>query len=309
MSSPAPMGALAARTDNNKATLWMVLSMAAFAVEDVFLKRAAVSMPPGQVLVINGLIGGMFFAIWAQKRGERVFSRDAFQGAPLLRNLSEGVATLLYMLVLAIAPLALASSILQATPLMVTAGAALFLGETVGWRRWASILTGFLGVLIILEPWKGGFDPAGIAMLASVVLLATRDLITRQMPIRYGTMSLSAWGMFAVVPAGLLLMYLRGEGFVMPGPANQINLAAALVTGVIGYYLVTQAMRMGEVAVVAPFRYTRLVFTVVLAMVFLGEKLTLGQSIGASIVVASGLYAFARERKRKATLSQTPTQG
>ncbi|NPD15862.1 DMT family transporter [Xinfangfangia sp. D13-10-4-6] len=284
--------------DNRRATIMMIASMAAFAVEDTFLKVAAISMPPGQVLVINGLLGGGIFAILAMMRGEKVFSLDALRGKALVRNLSEGVAAFTYLLALAIVPMAMASALLQASPLMITAGAALFLGETVGWRRWISIVTGFVGVMIILKPWESGIDIAGLSMVGCVIALSVRDLVTRRLPPHLGTMSLSAWGVLASVPAGLLLMLYRGDGFETPAPDKALVLGCAVFVGLIGYYLVVEAMRIGEVSAVAPFRYTRLVFAFLLAIVFLGEELSLNVLLGSGLVILSGLYMFGRARKR-----------
>lgn len=287
-------------SDNNRAALLMVAAMAGFAIEDVFLKRVAMVLPPGEVLVINGVLGGALFAAAAYYKGERVFSLDAFRGAPLIRNASEAVSALLYIYALAIAPLVMASALLQASPLIVTAGAALFLGETVGWRRWLSIIAGFIGVLIILEPWKQGFDPAGLAMLGCVITLAARDLVTRRMPVRIGTMSLSAWGFASIAPAGLVLMMIQGQSFVLPAQGQAMDLAMALITGVLGYYAVVAAMRIGEVSAIAPFRYARLVFASSLGILVLGESLATNVVIGSAVVVGSGLYVFGRERARQA---------
>ena len=112
-------------------------------------------------------------------------------------------------------PLSMTSALLQASPLVVTAGAALFLGETVGWRRWASILIGFAGVLVILEPWDAAFDPTGLLTVACVVVLAVRDLATRVMPARIGTFQVATWAYLGLVPAGALLMAVMGQTFVI----------------------------------------------------------------------------------------------
>lgn len=295
--------------ENARAALWMVGSMAGFAVEDLFLKRAAEVLPPGEVLLINGAIGGAIFVAIALLRRERVFSMAALRGAALIRNLSEALAAFFYIIALAVAPLSMASALLQASPLLVTMGAALFLGETVGWRRWLSILAGFLGVMVILSPWDQGFSLAGLSMIACVIALAARDLATRRMPASIGTMSASAWGYLASVPAGIALMAVRGEGFVVPETARALDLAGALSFGLLAYYAVVHAMRIGEVSAIAPFRYTRLVFAVVLAVLFLGERPEPHVLVGSLIVVASGLYTFARERRRKAGLSQNAKPG
>jgi drug/metabolite transporter (DMT)-like permease len=191
------------------------------------------------------------------------------------------------------------SALLQASPLVVVAGAALFLGEKVGWRRWASILVGFVGVLVILEPWDASFDPTGLLTVACVLVLAVRDLATRVMPVRIGTFQVATWAYLGLVPAGVALMAGMEQGFVPPTPGQWAGLGGALVSGLFGYYAVVAAMRLGEVSVVAPFRYTRLVFAMIVAMIFLGERPQGSTLLGAAIVVGSGLYAFARERARK----------
>nr|MBL4930034.1 DMT family transporter [Fuscibacter oryzae] len=277
----------------------MTGSMAFFAIEDLFLKRAAEALPPGQVLALTGAAGAVVFWLLAASKRQPVLSRDALRGVPLLRTLSEAAAAIFYIIALAYAPLSMTSALLQASPLVVTAGAALFLGETVGWRRWTSILVGFAGVMVILSPWDAGFDPTGLFTVACVVVLASRDLATRVMPARIGTFQVAAWAYLGLVPAGIGLMGLMGDSFVPPTPGQWLGLSGALLTGLFGYYAVVAAMRLGEVSVVAPFRYTRLVFAMVVAMIFLGERPGPSTLIGAALVVGSGLYAFARERARR----------
>lgn len=292
--TPAPRA-----TDNSRAALMMVASMAFFAVEDLFLKRAAEALPPGQVLALTGGAGALVFWGLAARQRQPVLSVDALRGMALLRTLAEAGGAVLYILALALAPLTMTAALLQASPLVVVAGAALFLGEKVGWRRWASILIGFVGVLVILEPWGASFDPTGLLTVACVLVLAVRDLSTRAIPARIGTFQVATWAYLGLVPAGAALMAGMGQGFVWPSPGQWAGLGGALVSGLFGYYAVVAAMRLGEVSVVAPFRYTRLVFVMVIAMIFLGERPQGSTLLGAAIVVGSGLYAFARERARK----------
>lgn len=294
--------------ENSRAALLMVASMAAFAVEDLFLKRAAEAMPPGQVLALTGAAGAAVFWALAAGRGEKVLSRDALRGVALFRTLAEAGAAMLYIVALALAPLTMTSALLQASPLVVVAGAALFLREKVGWRRWASILAGFVGVSVILKPWDAAFDPTGLLTVLCVLLLAVRDLATRVMPARIGTFQVAAWAYLGLIPAGIVLMKLMGQSYLAPTPVQWAGLSGALISGLFGYYAVVAAMRLGEVSVVAPFRYTRLVFAVILAMIFLRETPATSTLIGAAIVVGSGLYAFARERARK-RLSLAMEQG
>jgi len=251
------------------------------------------------VLALTGAAGACVF--WALAAGQRqpVLSREALRGMALVRTLAEAGAAMLYIVALALAPLTMTSALLQASPLVVVAGAALFLGEKVGWRRWVSILVGFAGVLVILKPWDAAFDPTGLLTVACVVLLAVRDLATRVMPRRIGTFQVATWAYLGLVPAGTALMAGMGQSFVAPTPGQWAGLGGALVSGLFGYYAVVAAMRLGEVSVVAPFRYTRLVFAMGIAVVFLGERPEGSTLLGAALVVGSGLYAFARERSRK----------
>jgi drug/metabolite transporter (DMT)-like permease len=285
--------------DNTRAAALMVGSMAFFAVEDLFLKRSAEALPPGQVLALTGAAGACVFWALAARQRQPVLSMEALRGMALVRTLAEAGAAMLYIVALALAPLTMTSALLQASPLVVVAGAALFLGEKVGWRRWASILVGFLGVLVILKPWDAAFDPTGLLTVACVVVLAARDLATRVMPARIGTFQVATWAYLGLVPAGAALMAGMGQSFVWPTPGQWAGLGGALVSGLFGYYAVVAAMRLGEVSVVAPFRYTRLVFAMAIAMVFLGERPDPSTLLGAALVVGSGLYAFARERARK----------
>lgn len=293
-------------TDNTAATLLIVGSMAAFAVEDLFLKRAATALPPGQVIAIMGAAGALVFWIVAALKGQPILIRDALRGAPLIRALSEAGATIFYVTALALIPLSINSALLQATPLVVTMGAALFLGEPVGWRRWSAIAVGFLGVLIVLQPWGAGFEVAGILTVISVVILAARDLATRAMPANIGTFQLTTWAYLSLVLAGLLLMAISGDRPAAIDPARWLDLGVALISGLIGYYAVTAATRVGEVAVVAPFRYTRLIFALILAVTVLGERLSGLTILGAGLIIGSGLYTFARERARKRGLRHLP---
>lgn len=280
--------------------------MAAFAIEDLFLKRAAMALPPGQVIAMMGLGGALVFSAMAAIKGQKILTTRALKGAPILRSLSEAGATMLYITALALIPLSINSALLQASPLVVTMGAALFLGEPVGWRRWTAIGTGFAGVLIVLQPWNDGFQAAGILTVFCVVALASRDLSTRAMPTDIATFPLVSWAYMTLVPAGAILMAIGGHRLTAIDPTRWFDLAMALISGLFGYYAVTAATRMGEAAVIAPFRYTRLVFALILAMLFLGEHPGPAMLIGATLIIASGLYTFARERMRAKTRTLSP---
>ena len=284
--------------DNNRGAALMLASMAAFAFEDLFLKRAAMALPPGQVVAMTGAAGALIFWIIAAMRGERILSRDAFCRPALIRTVSEAIAMVLYITALALIPLSVNAALLQASPLVVTMAAAIFLREPVGWRRWTAISVGFLGVLIVLRPGTEGFHSAGLLTVACVVILAARDVSTRMMPARIGTFQLTTWAYIALVPASLILLAFDRPPEAI-SPDAWVDLILALITGLVGYWAVTAAMRQGEISFVAPFRYSRLVFALIVAAIFLGERPDVWMICGATLVIGSGVYTWFREMRIK----------
>lgn len=282
--------------ENLRGSALMVLAMAGFALEDMFVKRLSQDLPVGQILVLLGLGGALIFGAAALARGHRLFSRDLFCAPVMLRNLGELIGTIGFVTAIALTPLSSASAILQATPLAVTLGAALFLGEDVGWRRWSAILVGFAGVLMVLRPGLAGFQPASLFAVQAVIGLAMRDLATRAVPRNVTSMQISSYGFATVVPAGLLMMWLTGD-VTSPSATNWRDMAFALVLGVAAYYAIVAAMRIGEVSFVTPFRYSRLVFALIIAVTLFDEQPDALTLIGATVIIASGLYTLFRERR------------
>lgn len=279
-------------TDNQRGALYMTASMAGFAVEDVFVKAAAQSLPLGQVLLTIGLAGMLVFTAMAAHRGEAVLPAAFLSRPMLVRSAFEVTGRLFYGLAITLTALSTTSAILQATPLVVVAGAALVFGERVTPQRWLAVLVGFAGVLIILRP---GSDFSSLSLLAVVGLLgfAGRDLATRAAPQGLSNRQLGALGFAMLATAGAILLAVSG-GAKIPDGLGMALLAGGTVFGTAGYHALTYAMRTGEVSAVTPFRYTRLIFAMVLAMVLFGERPDLATWIGAALVVGSGLFALTR---------------
>jgi len=288
------------QSDNTRAALMMTGSMLAFAFEDLFLKRAAGGIAPGQIILMLGLGGMVIFWGLAALRGQKILSMRAFHPAAFIRSACEGIASILYILALASLPLSTVSALLQASPLAVTMGAALLLREQVGWRRWSAVAVGFIGVLVILRPSDEGISIHALMLVACVLSLAGRDLATRVMPADITTMQLSTWAYIAMALAGLGLTLGSGDGMTMPASRHLLDIFLAVTLGCVGYWAVTAAMRIGEISAIAPFRYTRLVFAMTLAVIFLGEHPDIWTLAGSALVIASGLYTFWRETRRKA---------
>ncbi len=283
---------------NLRGIVLMVVSMAAFAIEDSFIKRAADDMPTGQILLMLGVFGAAIFTVMAARAGQKPFSRDLLQGQVMLRNLGEVIGTMGFVTAIALTPLTSATAILQAMPLAVTLGAALFLGESVGWRRWTAILVGFAGVLVIIRPGLEGFDINSLWAVLAVFGLAIRDLATRRVPARIGSMSISVSGFVSVAILGGAMLALSG-GAVWPGTLQTALMVGALSAGVVGYWMVVEAMRVGEISAVTPFRYARLIFALIIGILIFGERPDVMTLAGATLVIGSGLYTFARERVRR----------
>lgn len=282
--------------DNLRGALLMILAMAGFAIEDAFIKALTDRVPSGQVLLLIGLGSGIGFAIAATRAKACWITRSVLHPMVILRNAGEIVGTGAFVIAITLVPLAMASALLQATPLFVTLGAILFFGERVGWRRWMALGIGLVGVIVILRPGLEGFRPEAVFALLSAIGIATRDLATRHRPSHIHTLQLSTWGFFTLVPVGAAMLAL-GDGPVRMSGVESLQLLAAMGFGAISYYALMLAVQLGEVGFVTPFRYTRLIFAMILAWTIFAERPDLFTLIGAAIVVGSGLYTLIRERR------------
>jgi drug/metabolite transporter (DMT)-like permease len=274
----------------------MTLSMAGFAVEDMSVKAAARSLPVGEVVALCGFAGLSAFAAVAVARGEPPLPAAFLGRTMILRSAFEVGGRLFYALALALIPLSAASAILQAAPLVVVAGAALFFGEAVGWRRWTAVAVGFLGVLMILQPGLAGFDAPALFAVAGTVGFAARDLATRAAPRVLSNAQLGVAGFAMLAIAGVVILGISG-GAVWPDPAGAGFTLAATAFGIAGYAALTAAMRTGEISVVTPFRYIRLLFALALGFVVFGERPDAMMLTGCAVIVASGLYTLLRARR------------
>ncbi len=283
---------------NLPAAGFMTGAMAMFAVEDAAIKLLGLRLPTGEIVAVIGAFGLTVFWLLLAREGGRMLTRDLLRPVVLLRNAGELVGTLCFVTALRLTDLASASAILQALPLALVLGAALFLGERVGWRRWAAILAGFVGVLMIVRPGMAGFEPASLLALIAVGGLAVRDLSTRRMPRHVASHLLSGSAYGVMVPGGLALAALQGTPLLVPTAVEAAAFVACVAVGVAGYAMMVMATRVGEASMVAPFRYTRLVFALILAVTLFGERPDAMTLAGAAIICASGGFAMWREFRR-----------
>lgn len=281
--------------DTLRAIGLMVVSMAFLALSDTFLKLASGHAPPGQVMVMLSVGGTALFVLVAWLRRVPLRVSDMRHPKVILRNLCEMVGAVGMVVGLSRIPLSLMAAIMQTAPLVVTIGAAVFLREPVGWRRWAAVALGLLGMLMVIRPFGAAFTGWEIFPVIGVTGLAARDLVTRTLPPAMPSLAVSAYGFAAVLPAGLGLLLVTGTP-VSIQPLAFVFMGFAVVVTAAGYLAVTAAMRMAPVSSVSPFRYTRLVFTAGLGMAVFHERPDAWTWAGAALILSAGLYSFLRER-------------
>ncbi|MFU1476938.1 DMT family transporter [Roseovarius sp. C7] len=282
--------------DNLRGALLMVLAMTGFAFEDAFIKYMATDLHIGHILMLLGLGGTVVFALATRAQGQPMVTRAVFSKPILLRNLGELLAAVSFVTALSMADLSLVSAILQANPLAVTLAAALFMGETVGWRRYSAIAVGFIGVLMIIRPGFEGFNFASLWALAAVFALALRDLATRRAPPSVTSMQISSYAFATIALSGLGLLIVGGHP-LLPAAFPLWPLLGALVAGCTGYYAVVAANRVGDVSFISPFRYSRLLVALAIGVTVFGERPDFWTLLGSAIIIASGLYTILREQR------------
>ncbi|MEZ6076134.1 MAG: DMT family transporter [Pirellulaceae bacterium] len=275
----------------------MVSAMAAFAVEDVFVKAASKTLPVGQVLFLFGLGGAFVFACVAIGQKQRLFTLGAFSSLMRLRMLFETFGRLFYVLAIALAPLSAATVILQATPIVVVAGATLIFGEKVGWQRWFAVFIGLAGVVVIVRPGTDSFSLFSILAVLGMLGFAGRDLSSRAAPSTLSTSILGLYGFLSVVAAGVLYSIWDTAHFEWLAPQPTLYLSGAVIFGVVAYFGLMKAMRTGEVSTVTPFRFSRLIFGVGFGRLLFDEPLDGSMLAGCGLIVASGLFILWGSRR------------
>lgn len=283
--------------NNLHGIILIIISMAFFAVEDMFIKSLSVSLPVWQILAVFGVAGSVLLAGAAFAQRQNPFSATAWKPILVLRTLADGASAMSFATALSLVDLSTVAAVFQTTPLVVTMGAAIFFNEQVGWRRWSAIGVGFSGVLLIIRPGIEGFEPAALLVLLAVLTIATRDLLTRIVDINVSSTVMSFQGFVALLIAAAGLYVLTPGPAVMPDTTGGVMLVGGVITGMVGYFALVVAMRVGEASVVTPFRYSRLLFSIAAGVFMFGERPDTLTLLGASLIICSGVYTFLRERR------------
>ncbi|MGB3688707.1 MAG: DMT family transporter [Jannaschia helgolandensis] len=283
--------------DNIRGASFMVASMATFTLNDATIKYLAQGMPTFQVVFLRGVGATLLIVLLAHLTGalRKPIPRDDWKWV-IGRSLAEVASFYPFVLALTHMPLANVTAILQALPLMITAAGAIFMGERVGWRRWTAIAVGFVGVLMIVRPGGADFDRWSLAALAAVLTITLRELITRRLSRDVPSLKVAIFTALGVMLLGLFMSLREPWGAVSPGQGGLLVVASMFILG--GYLFSIMAMRVGEVAAVTPFRYTALIWGLMLGWLVFGDWPKPMTLAGAALVAATGLYTLWREGRR-----------
>ncbi|WP_146590749.1 DMT family transporter [Puniceibacterium confluentis] len=288
-------------SDNSRGALLMASAMTAFALGDAMMKATAGAMPLGQIMSLRGALSSIAIFLLARRLGvlRLRMSRRDWQLA-LLRSLAEVGAAYFFLTALFHMPLANLNALLQMLPLTVTLGSALVFRDPVGWRRWLAIAVGFGGMLLIVKPGTEGFNAYTLHGLIAVLFVTVRDLVTRRLSASVPSLTVTLLTALSVTLFALALTLQEVWVPLTPRLGGLIGLSAVCV--VAGYMFGIMAMRVGDVSFVAPFRYSGLLWALVLGLVMFGEwprPLTL---VGVAVIVATGAFTLWREARLARTM-------
>ena len=295
MTSPVPD---APRAANRRGVLAMCGAMACLVANDTLVKFASQSLPASELIFVRGVFATALLLVLVRALGLGGQLPALLERRVLLRALLDGLGTLAYLISLFHLPLANTNAINMAAPLFITVFAALLFHERVAAARWAAVGVGFTGVLLVVQPAGSAFNAFALLCLLGALLNASRDIVTRTIP--RGVHAL----LITLTTAVIVLLLSAGWGLFQPWrplTAGQLALlAAASVCLSGGYLLLTVSMRNGDLSLVAPFRYTALLFAVVLGWVVWSDVPNATAWTGIALLVGAGLFVLQRERSRSA---------
>jgi drug/metabolite transporter (DMT)-like permease len=285
------------RGSNARGIAGMLFAMACFVSSDTLIKVLGRDLPVGQIMFLRGLFTIALIAGLAAATGVLTQIRSALTTMVAARTFAEVGATVFFFTGLVSMPFSDAAAIGQFTPLAVTAAAAVFLQEPVGWRRWLATTIGLIGVLLIIRPGAGAFNPAAILIVICVGFVVARDLLTRMLGSGIPALLLILVSATATTFTGLATSVL-GDWIMPDGTMiGSLAISALGVSG--GYYGSIVAMRCGEISVVSPFRYASMLFALMWGYVIFSEVPDRLTWAGIVIVIGAGIYMFHREGVRK----------
>jgi drug/metabolite transporter (DMT)-like permease len=280
-------------TDNLRGILAILIASTAYVLHDSMAKLLSEELPIGELIIVRGMIANaMLIAGVYALRATRPL-KVLFEPMMMVRLIGTGGASVFIILALSYLPLPTVTTVLQATPLFVTAGAALLYRDAVGWRRWTAICVGFLGVVLIVKP--GGFGNVGYLVLFALLCTTTRDLSTRGIPKNIPSVFVAAAGSVVSTMSGLLVLPFDAA-WTFPTPFAWTLMIVSSAFVFVATTFMTVGLRTGEIAVVAPFRYVPVPLAVLLGYLLWGDLPDWFAALGIALVLGAGLYTLHRER-------------
>ena len=273
----------------------MTAGCALLTVNDAIMKSLTHGYPTGETIFVRGLFVAIPIALLVFRGGGPSTLRVTNRRGQLLRAALLAGSMFLFLTSLRFLPLADAIALTFAGPLILTAVAPWALGERVGWRRRCAVAVGFAGVLIMLAPGGEGLRWAAFLPLGAALFETARDIVTRRLVATESSLSLTACSLGFVT---LCALATAGHGW-RPMSAGDIGLLAMAGCCVsVAFVLITEAFRHAEASLVAPFRYSSVLWAMLIGVIVFGDWPSPAMLAGAGLVVGSGLYILHREARR-----------
>lgn len=269
--------------------------MAGFVINDTLTKSVSDQLGLFQIILVRGVFATALILLIAWQIGALRYRPDRHERIWMgWRVVGELCGTCLFLTALFNMPIANAVAILQCVGLVVTLAAALFLGDAVGWRRYTAILIGFAGVVLIVRPGTDGFNVYSLAALGAVGAIALRDIATRRLGPAVPGLMVTCVTSILVTCMGAIVTAFGDWQPVSTEVLLRLIAAAAFV--LLGYNAGVQAMRVGEVGFVSPFRYLNLLWAMILGWAVFGDLPGPITLLGAGLIAGTGIYTLHRER-------------
>ena len=290
-------------SENFRGALIMMICMSAFVLNDAFVRLAGDSLPLAQILFIRGLITTIVllaFAIYGGVFSSTVSKKDKWR--IFFRSIAEALTAYFFLTAVINMPFANVTAILQILPMTVTLAAAFVFKEKVGLIRITLILMGFLGVVLIINPSADGFNLYATYALIAVFLITIRDLITRKLSSEVPTLLPTVSASIGVLFFSVIL--LINTPLQPLNPQNSLFILLAAFFIVFGYYTAVLVMRSGEISFISPFRYSAILFALILGLVFFDERPDKIALLGIAIVMLAGIVLMMRNSSVQKNLTE-----
>lgn len=288
-------------TANQRGILALVASMTSYTVNDVLVKELPRRYPIGETIFIRGAMCVALFGVFVLMLGHGAKLSAISSKRLMARALFDGLSTVGFIGTRAHMQLANLSVVLQVAPLFIVALSVAFYGECVGWRSWAAVLVGFAGALLVIKPIPSEFNIWGLVGIASALTAALREMMNRRIDHDVPTLAIAFCGTVGITVCGAF--FYPFEQWRVFAPGDLLVLFVATIFVALAIYLLAIAFRNVDLSVMAPFRYSYILTSTLGGFLVFGEYPDGVSTVGAVLIVASGIYALHREALRRRELS------